>query len=149
MCADSRTTLRTQREGGCGQANHRGLGRHQTYRHLALGLQVFVFPSATCMFAVDPASSSDLNSSTSFHTQPPPGEGAPEHHPEIPSLSRFGRVFKSRIKCGRMGVICIVWFVVYSQSHLGVEFCQMPCRHLWIWSCDFPFSSVNMIDFLY
>ena len=107
------------------------------------------FPSASCMFGVDPASSSDLNSSTSFRTQPPPGKGAPEHHPEIPSLSRFGRVSKGRMKCGRMGIVCIVWFVVYSQSHLGAEFCQMPCRHLWIWSCDFPFRSVNMIDFLY
>ena len=76
---------------------------------------------------------SHLSSSTSSSILSLPQEkGRPEHHPGILSLSRFGRVSESRMKCGRMNIICIVWLLVYSQRHMGLEFCQMPCRHLWI-----------------
>ena len=83
-----------------------------------------------------------------LHTQPPQGEGPPEHPRGPSSLSCFGRMSKSMMKCGRTQIICTVWFVVYSRSQLGVKFCQMPCRHLWTWSYDFCPRSVNMIDFL-
>lgn len=76
-----------------------------------------------CSCEVDPASLSELGSSTSSSIP----DLAKERTIPGGSLEAYLRARETWQEV----IIWIVGFVVYSEHQQGVEFCQMPCWCLW------------------